>query len=364
VRPELLKRSPAGPGLAAHPRYARIEKPSDLPPPSPTAVDVAVLDMNHAWPNLGHASLVHELLEQDAEARELEQATGIAIRVLSFDVRKSGMVPEAPGGRFAFYLGTGGPGHLDPHCNDGVSPGSQGLHENPAWEKEAFALFEAILADDDAGFLAICHSFGVLCRWSGVAQPVLRGPEKGKSTGVLENMLSAESAAHPWFGRFGDGPERRLLILDNRLFDLMPVEPFPPHVLAIGYETEGVGGPRGDALTMMEFARERDGVLPRVFGVNHHPEVVDRRAQLAILEERVAAGEVTKEWAHERLEILTRSYPDEDSESRLRETSEATLFGPMRFYQRRELRRRAEELGHGSRLSRLAMTSEPALPRV
>ena len=40
----------------------------------PQAVDVAVLDMNHAWPNLGHASLVRSLLEEDEAVREMVHA--------------------------------------------------------------------------------------------------------------------------------------------------------------------------------------------------------------------------------------------------------------------------------------------------
>ena len=34
---------------------------------------------------------------------------------------------------------------------------------------------------------------------------------------------------------------------------------------------------------MMEFARDAGGVMPRVFGVNHHPEIVDRSRQMMIL---------------------------------------------------------------------------------
>jgi hypothetical protein len=95
----------------------------------------------------------------------------------------------------------------------------------------------------------------------------------------------------------------------------------------------------------MEFARDRDGVMPRVFGVNHHPEILDRRHQLGLLEAKRAAGEVSQEWVQERVEILTRTYEGEDSERRLQETSEATLLGPMRFLLDRQLWQRAEQLG-------------------
>ena len=47
-----------------HYAYVRIEAPADLPPPDPRTLDVAILDLNHRWPNLGHDSIVHAV--QDA----------------------------------------------------------------------------------------------------------------------------------------------------------------------------------------------------------------------------------------------------------------------------------------------------------
>src|SRR4029450_10954238 len=151
--------------------------PSDVPPEDPGAVDVAVLDMNHGWANLGHDSLVYALQDAVCDVRRELEAASLRVRVLSFDVRRGGVVP-APPPRFALYLGTGGPGHLDPHLNDGVSPGSQGLAEDPSWEAPTFALFDAIAAAPGAAFLAVCHTFGVMCRWSGAAESVLRPHEK------------------------------------------------------------------------------------------------------------------------------------------------------------------------------------------
>jgi hypothetical protein len=330
--------------------YVRVERPEDLPPADPLRVDVAVLDMNHGWPNLGHDGLVHSLLDAACELLPLAEETGIRVRALSFDVRRSHLIPEPPGGRFGLYLGTGGPGHLDPHANDGVSEFSQGIREDPSWQAPLYRLFDAILADDGAALLAVCHTFGVLCHWSGLARPVLRGPEKGgKSTGVLENVLAPETAGHPWFRRFGEelAEEGRLRVLDNRLFDLIPRPgAFPAGTAPIGWETLGVGGPRGDALTMLEFARDAGGAMPRVFGVNHHPEVVDRARQLLIVEQKLERGEVSAQWVAERREALTRNFPDEDSEQRLERTSRYTLLGPLRFHLRRQVRLRAESLGN------------------
>jgi hypothetical protein len=327
--------------------YARIESPADLPAAEPRTIDVAVLDMNHGWPNLGHDSLVHAVMDASCEVAAELEAAALRVRVLSFDVRRSGMLPEPPGPRYSLYLGTGGPGHIDPHANDGVRPESQGIREDPSWEEPAFRLFDAILRDEEAALLAVCHTFGVLCRWSGVASPVLRGPEKGKCSGVLENVLAWPAAEHPWFRRFAEllGPSARLRVVENRLFDLIPRrEGFPPGTLALGFETRGVGGAPGDAVTMIEFARDARGVMPRVFAVNHHPEIVDRFRQVMILNQKRDRGEVSEAWYRERLEILTRSVPDEDVDQRLHLTSDFTLLGPLRFHLFRAARRRAQAL--------------------
>jgi hypothetical protein len=277
---------------------------------------------------------------------ELETA-GLRVRALSFDVRRSGMLPEAPGPRYALYLGTGGPGHLDPRANDGVRDESQGIHEDPSWEEPAFCLFDAIRSHDEAALIAVCHTFGVMCRWSGAAAPVLRGPEKGKCSGVLENILARPAAEHPWFRRFADlvGPSARLRVVENRLFDLIPArEGFPAGAVPLGFETRGVGGEPGDAVTMIEFARDANGVMPRVFAVNHHPEIVDRFRQMMILDQKRDRGEVSASWYRERLEILTRQFPEEDVDQRLHLTSDFTLLGPLRFHLFRALRRRAQAL--------------------
>src|SRR5262245_10364887 len=173
-------------------QYVRVERPEDVPAAEPRVVDVAVLDMNHGWPNLGHDSLVYAVQDAACDVLPALAAASLRVRVLSFDVRRCGVVPEGPP-RYPLYLGTGGPGHLDPHLNDGASPGSQGLLEDPSWEGPAFALFDAITQSEETALLAVCHTFGVLCRWSGAAEAVLRPPQKGgKSAGILENVLTPE----------------------------------------------------------------------------------------------------------------------------------------------------------------------------
>ena len=327
--------------------YVRVERPEDLPPADPRLVDVAVLDMNHGWPNLGHDCLVHAVLDAACELLPVVLETGVRVRALSFDVRGHGMVPDPASGRYGLYLGTGGPGHIDPAENDGVSEGSQGIREDPSWQAPLYRLFDHVAADENSALLAVCHTFGVLCHWSGLAAPVLRGPEKGgKSTGVLENVLSLQAADHPWFRRCFEEMGGRLRVLDNRLFDLIPRGvSLPDGVTPIGWETLGVGGPPGDAVTMIEFARDAGGLMPRFFGVNHHPEIFNRAGQLAILDQKLERGEVSATWYAERREVMTRSYPGEDSEHLLALTSDYTLLRPLRFHLRRQVRLRAESLG-------------------
>jgi hypothetical protein len=97
---------------------------------------------------------------------------------------------------------------------------------------------------------------------------------------------------------------------------------------------------------MIEFARDGGGLMPRVFGVNHHPEIIVNRAgQAAILQQKVERGEVTEQWAAERRGVLTRGERDEAAERSLQLTSDYTLLRPLRFHLQRQVRLRAESLG-------------------
>ncbi len=100
---------------------------------------------------------------------------------------------------------------------------------------------------------------------------------------------------------------------------------------AIGHETRGVGGPEGPALTMVEWARDAAGVMPRIFAVNHHPEIVDRSRQMLVLQQKLERGEVTREWCDDRARVLTETYPDDTGDLRLHITSDYTLMGPLRY---------------------------------
>jgi hypothetical protein len=313
----------------------RVEQPGAVPQPDPHLVDVAVLDMHHGWPNLGHDAIIHALQNATSDLAAALASAGLGVRVLSYDVRRGLAIPAGPGAQHQLYVGTGGPGHLDPRQNDGVAPGSQGIAENPAWEAPLFRLFDLIAADGRAALLGVCHTFGVMCRWLHAAEPVMRGPNQGgKSSGVVENVLTDEGVGHPWFAKFSAelSDRRHFRVLDNRLFDLVLTRPMPAGVGAIAFEAARAGGPPGRAMTMMEVARDADGVMPRVFAVNHHPEIGDRPQQLVILQQKVERGDVTPEWYAERVKALTDPVPDETGDRLLNLTSSYTFIEPLRFH--------------------------------
>ena len=299
------------------------------PPPDPDRIDVAILDMNHSWPNVGHDSLVHAVIESAEPLREPLVAAGAKVRVISYDVRRTLRIPPSPNGRFQLYLGTGGPGHLDPRQNDGVKEESQRIVESAAWEAPLFRLFDDIAAHDTAALLGVCHSFGLMCRWSGAARVALRTE---KSSGMPENVLTNGGASHPWFGQFADQlrDRRHFRVVDNRLFDL--ISEGSANVIAREDENS-------DGVTMIEFARSADG-MPRILGVNHHPEIIDREHITTVLEEKRARGEVTEEWYRERMVTMRDLFTRFERDSRL--TSEYTLLGPLRHHLARLVAERCE----------------------
>lgn len=309
--------------------YVRVE--DAVPSASRDRIDVAMLDMNHFYPNVGHDSLVHAVLEAAESFREELVRIGAKVRVLSYDVRRRNAIPESPNGRFQLYIGTGGPGHLDPRLNDGTAQWSQGVRESAEWEAPLFHLFDDLLAHRTAAFFAVCHSFGLVCRWSGIASPELRDE---KSSGMPLNRLSREALQHPWFEQFArelpDGQHFR--VVDNRLFDLM-IES-PGKSAPIAFEAAG-----STALTMIELARDPSGAMPRFLGVNHHPEIIDREHIMQVLDEKRAHGEVDDKWYGERATTMRDLFRGEN-ERQSRLTSHYTLLAPLRFHIERLIRER------------------------
>jgi hypothetical protein len=339
----------AGHGVFA---FLRADRPGDLPAPERGTVDVFVLDMNHGWPNIGHDAIVMAVRTAACDLTDVLIEAGLRVRVVSCDVRRGFAVPSLPDGRGGLYLGTGGPGHIDPALNDG-GDGSQGIVESPAWETPLFTLFDAVQAHPDAALIGICHTFGVMSRWLGVADAVRRGSEKGgKSAGIVDTMLTPASAAHPWFGALAQavadepGHAGRIRVLDSRLYDLMPRASMAATVTPLAFEV-AADGTAGEAVTMWESARDRTGTMPRVFGVNHHPEIVNRARALRILWDKRSRGEVSHEWYRERADAMAATLRDDAADRGLDVTSRYTLFGPLRYHLERQVALRRLTPGSG-----------------
>ena len=64
-------------------QYVRVERPEHVPPPHAKTIDVAILDMNHGWQNLGHDSLVHAVLDTSCDLLGVVQASGLSVRAVS-----------------------------------------------------------------------------------------------------------------------------------------------------------------------------------------------------------------------------------------------------------------------------------------
>jgi hypothetical protein len=78
----------------------------------------------------------------------------------------------------------------------------------------------------------------------------------------------------------------------------------------------------------MEFARHADGD-PRILGVNHHPEIIDRQHILTVLEEKRTHAMVSEEWYRERVATMRDLFHGE-AERESQQTSRYTLLEPLR----------------------------------
>ena len=81
--------------------------------------------------------------------------------------------------------------------------------------------------------------------------------------------------------------------------------------------------------------------MPRIVGVNHHPEIMDSGRQKLIMETLWGRGEVTRAWYEERLNVVARGNRDPVMTQQLAITTGFTFVWPLRFHFIKDLRRRA-----------------------
>ena len=327
--------------VAAQPsafEVVRIEQPSDAPAADPSAVDVAVLDMNHGWaepgPRLAGPRRAGRGLRRAAGSR---QPPACACACSRSTCAAAAWCPSRPP-RFALYLGTGGPGHLDPHLNDGESPGSQGMRRGPVLGGAHLrALRRHPAPRPTRRCSAVCHTFGVMCRWSGAAESVLRAAAEGRQErGHPRERAHAGGAGPPlvraaWPTSCRSGGA--CAWSTTGCSTSSPAARCRAGAMPIGFETLGLGGPPGDGAHHDGVrARRRGDVMPRVFGVNHHPEIVDRVAPA-----HDPGAEARARRGHRR--VVRRPHADARASTRttrqrprLHLTSDFTLLGPLRFH--------------------------------
>jgi hypothetical protein len=88
-------------------------------------------------------------------------------------------------------------------------------------------------------------------------------------------------------------------------------------VTPIAFDSSRSGDGPGHVLTMVEFARERDGSAPRLFAVNSHPEIGSSERVGALLDRMLANGAITPESHAERSAAILPMLRGERGEERL-----------------------------------------------
>ena len=136
----------------------------------------------------------------------------------------------------------------------------------------------------------------------------------------------------------------RFQVIDSRLFDLIPDPAAVLNVAPLSFETLPGDHSVGDAITGVEFARDASGTMPRMFGVNHHPEIMDSGRQKLIIENLMDHGEVTRAWYEERMNVLALGNRDVEIAQQLAMTTGFTFVWPLRFQLVKDLRRHARRV--------------------
>ncbi len=124
-------------------------------------------------------------------------------------------------------------------------------------------------------------------------------------------------------------------MLDSRLFDLLPTGSGAARPLGFDCDRPGTG--RGEAVTMFEFARPPGDAVPRIWGVNHHPEIGDVGLQRERLERLWQNGGVSEAWYRERLSALDAWNASAATEQGLQRTTRWTFEKPLRIHLERAL---------------------------
>ena len=274
-------------------RFARVERAGDLPPADPRVVDVALLDMHHGWPNLGHEALADVIQSAVCDLREHLVRVGLSVRVISYDVRRGHALPEAPGGRHAIYVGTGGPGHLDPRAQRRPR-GLPGHRREPGMGEAAV---RAVRRDSRRPARVALRRLPHLRRDVPLAGRGRRRAARPPRRAARAPASGTISCARRHAGIRGSRALRRASATASasRCWTIVSSTCLPTGTVPAGRPacSPWTATRTARPATRSPWSKWRDdsrGAVPRILGVNHHPEIVNRQRQLALLEKKRARG--------------------------------------------------------------------------
>ena len=237
--------------------------PEDLPASDPRTIDVAVLDMNHGWPNLGHDSLVHAVMDAACDvAPELLRPRGCACARSPSTCAARGCCRSRPGRASRSTSAPAVPATSTRAPTTACGPSRRASARTRRGRRRRSASSTPCRRDEQRGAPRASATPSACCA-AGRARrrPVLRGPEKGKCSGVLENVLTWDGAPAPLVPALRRAARTGRAAARGRE---PPVRPDPaarrlPRRAACRSATRrcGVGGAPGEAVTMIEFARDR-----------------------------------------------------------------------------------------------------------
>lgn len=236
---------------ASIPFFELLNASEGVPDPSRAHLDAALLETGSARPSAATDAMVR-LVRAEVEHMAIELgASDIALRLIRFDLTERMEVPKP--GRFRLHLVAGEP------AEDSRAAG-------PAVGETAVArLLDGIVGDPAAALLATGDGFDLVCRWAGVGA-VRDRAERARATSV--NRLSREAMQHPWFEQFArELPDHQHFpVSDDRWTDTILED--AGKAVPIAFEASGVS-----PLTMLEVARDVEGLMPRFLAMRHHPQL-------------------------------------------------------------------------------------------
>lgn len=246
---------------------------------------VAVLDLYNQTPNLGMKG-IHKLLGEFRSKTEKE-----SIQYDLYDVRSRNELPDL---NYDAYISSGGPG--DPNFVE--------AENNPEWGQNWVKWISSIqrhnekTATDKKMVFLICHSFQMMCIYTGVAQVQLRN---SPSFGIFPMHKTLDGESEILFENLSDPfyavDSRKYQVLDP---DRLKMEAMNMKILAYEKIRPHVSYDR--AIMAIRFT-------PEIIGTQFHPEA-DPQNMLSLFQTPEKRNEVIREHREEKYNDMILSLQD------------------------------------------------------